>query len=216
MCSLDKGNEMPKFIDRTGFRYGRLTVVAEAGRSSLKKVLWRCLCDCGKELIVDACRLQTANTTSCGCYLKDRLTKHGGSGKGSYNTWRSLVRRCTNPKDKDYPRYGGMGVTISEEWLSYLKFKEDMGEPPTDKHSLDRIDPYGGYNKDNCRWATILEQNRNIRSFGKTRGVSLRGNRWYAIIGLDNRQIYSRGFLTKEEAIAERKRQEQVYWGSRS
>lgn len=206
---------MPKFIDRTGFRYGRLSVVSSAGSNAHKKTMWRCLCDCGGYTVVTSGALQTGNTTSCGCYLQERITKHGGTGKGSYNTWRAVVRRCTNPNDKDYYRYGGMGVTLAEDWLDYLKFRADMGEPPTDSHSLDRVDPYGGYNKDNCRWATVLEQNRNIRSFGKTRGVSLRGNKWYAIIGLNNRQIYSRGFSTKEEAMVERKRQEQVYWGSK-
>lgn len=205
---------MPKFIDRTGFRYGRLTVISAAGRNALKKTLWYCACACGKDIVVNSGALQTGNTTSCGCYLMEKVTKHGGSGTGSYNTWRAAVRRCTNREDKDYPRYGGAGITVADEWMDYRKFRDDMGEPPTDAHSLDRIDPYGGYSKDNCRWATVLEQNRNIRSFGNTRGVSLRGNKWYAIIGLNNRQIYSRGFDTKEEAMAERKRQEQVYWGA--
>lgn len=205
---------MPTFIDRAGVRYGRLTALTTAGKTATKKILWRCACDCGKEVLVDACRLQTGNTTSCGCYLKDRITKHGGTGKGSYNTWRAVVRRCTNPNDKDYYRYGGMEITVCAEWLDYPRFRADMGEPPTEGHSLDRIDPYDGYSKANCRWATALEQNRNIRSFGKTRGVSLRGNKWYAIIGVNNRQVYSRGFNTKEEAMAERQRQEQLYWSS--
>lgn len=204
---------MPKFVDRTGLRYGRLVALSVYGRSGNGKILWLCACDCGAQLPVSSCSLQTGNTTSCGCYLKEKITKHGGSGKGSYNSWRAMIRRCTKPEDKDYPRYGGAGVFVAAEWLDYARFKSDMGEPPTDAHSLDRIDPYGGYTKSNCRWATATEQNRNVRNRERSRGVSLRGNLWYAIIGVNNRQVYSKGFPTKAEAVAERKRQEENLWG---
>lgn len=124
------------------------------------------------------------------------------------------MRRCTNPADKDYPRYGGMGVVVDPRWQNYGIFAADMWEPPTLKHSLDRVDPNGNYTLANCRWATAQEQSRNIRSFGKIRGVQQRGKKWYAEIGLNNRKIYSSGFITKEEAVTARASLEILHWGS--
>lgn len=63
---------MVKFIDRSGERFGRLVVVERVGRDNFKKVLWKCRCDCGKEACVSAGSLVTGNTTSCGCYLKEK------------------------------------------------------------------------------------------------------------------------------------------------
>jgi hypothetical protein len=130
---------MPKFIDRTGQRFGRLLVVGEMGRDRLKKVLWQCQCDCGKTTVVTSGCLVTGNTTSCGCYLQEKITKHGGWKNASYNTWRAMLRRCYKQQDKDYPRYGGVGVTVCARWHEYLNFVADMGEPVGDE-TLDRID----------------------------------------------------------------------------
>ena len=205
---------MPSFIDRSGHRYGRLTALKFIGRSPSKKTLWECVCDCGATATVDSCSLATGNTSSCGCLLAEKITKHNGTGKSSYNSWRAMLRRCTNSADKDYPRYGGMGVVVDPSWHDYGVFVSDMGEPPTLKHSLDRINPNGNYTPANCKWATAQEQSRNIRSFGKTRGVQQRGKKWYAEIGLNNKKIYSSGFSTKEEAVTARARLEVLHWGS--
>ena len=151
-----------KFIDRTGMRYGKLIAVKRTGTSELNKVLWECLCDCGNTTIVPSGALATGNTKSCGCGIKEATTKHGGWKNSSYNTWRAMMRRCYNSKDKDYKRYGAMGVTVCQNWHVYLNFVADMGEPQG-KQTLDRIDPYGDYTKENCRWADLPTQARNIR-----------------------------------------------------
>jgi len=65
---------MPKFIDRLGQKFGRLSVVESAGRDRNKKVLWKCLCDCGNTAIIPSGALVTGNTTSCGCAFKDAVT----------------------------------------------------------------------------------------------------------------------------------------------
>ena len=119
---------MPRFIDRVGTRFGRLMVTSRAGTTASKKVLWECLCDCGNVTRVDVCSLVTKNTLSCGCYLKEKITKHGGWKKGSYNTWRAMIRRCTKTHDKDYKRYGAVGISVCPEWLDYLTFAADMGD----------------------------------------------------------------------------------------
>ena len=206
---------MPRFIDRVGTRFGRLVATARVGTTASKKVLWECLCDCGNVTRVDACSLVTGHTLSCGCYLKEKITKHGGWQKGSYNTWRAMVRRCTKPHDKDYPRYGGVGVAVCPEWLDYLAFEADMGEPEG-AQTLDRIDPYGDYNKANCRWASVTVQNRNRRVSRTSKsgyiGVNLRCGKWYGEVTANRKKYYSKACNTVEEAAIARKELEKKHW----
>ena len=204
-----------KFIDRTGQVFGKLTVIEQAGRDKLKKVLWRCRCECGKETVVVSGSLVTGNTTSCGCVLKAAITKHGGWNKSSYNTWRAMIRRCTKPTDKDYPRYGGKGVSVCARWLEYANFVADMGEPVGDE-TLDRIDTYGNYEPSNCRWAGVRTQNRNTRlrvnSTTGYIGVSVVGRKFLAKITVGKKSYYSRLCATVEEAAAARKELERLHW----
>ena len=202
-----------KLVDRTGQLFGKLTVVEQAGRDKLKKVLWRCKCECGNETVVVSGSLVTGNTTSCGCDKGNY--KHGGTGKGSYNTWRAMIRRCTIPTDKDYPRYGGRGVSVCPAWLDYRNFAVDMGEPTGDE-TLDRINVYGNYEPDNCRWAGVQTQNRNTRlrvnSTTGYIGVSVVGKRFLAKITVGKKSYYSKLCDTVEEAAVARKQLEEKYW----
>lgn len=206
-----------KFVDRTGQIFGKLTVLEQAGRDKLKKVLWRCLCKCGNETVVVAGSLVTGNTTSCGCVLKETITKHGGAGKGSYNTWRAMIRRCTVKTDKDYPRYGGRGVSVCPAWRSYENFVTDMGEPEGDE-TLDRKDVYGDYTPENCRWAGVQTQNRNVRLRANSKtgyvGVSIVGNKFMAKVTVGKKAYYSKMYATVEEAAAARKELERLHWGN--
>lgn len=209
---------MAKLVDRTGQIFGRLTVFERAGTDQNKKVLWKCRCVCGNQINVPSGSLVTGNTTSCGCYLKERITKHGGWKKSSYNTWRAMVRRCTVTTDKDYPRYGGKGISVCPEWLIYTQFASDMGEPE-DAQTLDRIDPNGNYNKENCRWATPTIQARNIRvpktnTSGVTGVTSVYNNKWIAHVTVKKKRYYSAVKNTIEEAAAARKELECKHWGT--
>jgi hypothetical protein len=207
-----------KLVDRTGQRFGRLVVLEQAGRTVSKKVLWKCKCDCGNETQTDSGSLVTGNTESCGCILKEAITKHGGWKKSSYNTWRAMIRRCNNPKDKDYPKYGGKGVSVCPEWLDYATFAKDMGEPQGDE-TLDRIDVYGNYEPSNCRWAGLTQQARNVRVRANSEtgvtGVVLYKNRYYAKITVKKKNYYSKVFNTIEEAAAARKELERIHWSIR-
>lgn len=94
--------------------------------------------------------------------------KHGMSKTPEYKSWDGAKQRCLNPKCKDYPRYGALGVTMCDSWInSFINFYNDMGPKPTKKHTLERIEVQGNYKPDNCKWATVREQNNNQRKTKK-------------------------------------------------
>ncbi len=74
--------------------------------------------------------------------------------------------RCSNPKSQDWKYYGARGIAVCERWRSFGAFLEDMGRKPSPSHSIDRKDGSSGYSKENCRWATPVEQTENRRKWG--------------------------------------------------
>ena len=92
------------------------------------------------------------------------MRTHGMSYTPVYNAWHSMRYRCLNPKSRDYPNYGGRGITICERWLKFENFLADMGERPKRRRlTVGRIDNDRGYSPDNCRWETYTQQNNNNR-----------------------------------------------------
>lgn len=76
-----------------------------------------------------------------------------------------MIERCTNPKMPNFERYGARGIEVCEKWRkSFIAFFSDVGERPSAKHSIDRIDNAKGYVPGNVRWATITQQARNKSS----------------------------------------------------
>lgn len=94
---------------------------------------------------------------------RNHRVRHGLGGTPTYRTWYSMIDRCINPANASYPAYGGKGISVCEHWEKLANFVEDMGIRPYGK-TLDRIDPTGNYEPSNCRWAGLLDQQRNRSS----------------------------------------------------
>jgi hypothetical protein len=126
--------------------------------------------------------LRKGKSKSCGCLRRELLAagmnSHpthghyvGGVGTSTYYTWLCMRARCSYPRTNGYQRYGGRGIKVCDEWRkSFPAFLRDMGERPA-KHTLDRINPDGHYEPQNCRWADarLQRHNRSLRPAGEPR-----------------------------------------------
>lgn len=154
-----------KFKDLSGQRFGRWLVSGRGPNSSNEYVRYFCRCDCGNELLVLGINLTRGLTKGCiKCARKQEERHHGMSETKTYYVWIQMIERCHNSNHKYYKWYGERGIKVCERWQEkFQNFLEDMGEAPKDL-SIDRIDNEKGYSKDNCKWATKIEQQRNRRN----------------------------------------------------
>lgn len=165
---------MPSAKSLTGQTFGRLSVLERYG-SRKGRVNWLCRCECGKLHEAVSHALTSGHTKSCGCWKDERNASteptHGHASRKTglsptYQSWRGMWTRCTNPNVKSYKDYGGRGVQICERWKDFGNFLADMGERP-DGRTLDRINVHGNYEPSNCRWATRKEQAMNTQKASK-------------------------------------------------
>jgi hypothetical protein len=157
-----------KTHDLTGKKFGEWTVLNFAGYDIHRAATWNCRCSCGLEKVIKGKNLIREITKSCGCakakHVSESKIKHGFAGTKVYRAYRMMIRRTHVIDTPGYHRYGGRGISVCSRWLGeegFRHFLEDMGLPPTEKHSLDRINNDGNYEPINCRWATSKEQANN-------------------------------------------------------
>jgi hypothetical protein len=155
--------------DRSGDRYGNLTVISRAGANRHGQTTWECKCDCGATVTKSVVFFnnggqQCSKSCSLGVHVKHGATTHTHKSK-EYGAWIDMKQRCLNPSTKNYARYGGRGITVHQPWVdSFEAFLADVGiAPQTYRASLDRINNDGNYEPSNVRWSTPKEQTRNRR-----------------------------------------------------
>jgi hypothetical protein len=130
------------------------------------------------------------------------MTTHGGTDNVLYATWANMRKRCLNERSPAYSLYGGRGVKVCDSWSDFAVFMADMGPRPSSAHTLDRIDNDGHYSRDNCRWATPIEQANNKRTNilatigGETKNISQWANLW----GVPVDRLYARKRLGWRDA----------------
>lgn len=126
--------------------------------------------------------------------------KHGCAPRGAkrpaiYRKWQHMIQRCHNPNDRDYPQYGGRGITVCDRWrYSFAAFIEDVGTAPSERHTLDRIDNSKGYEPNNVKWATQKEQANNRRSTKllTINGVTRPLSEWCEEVGIGSKTVLYR------------------------
>ena len=168
---------------------------------------------CGTNFKADTYDIKSGNTKSCGCYQKRRASEstktHGLGHNRLYTIWGSIRGRTLNPKHKEYPNYGGRGITIYDEWkddfMSFYAWAILNGYEENKGLSIDRINNDGNYEPNNCRWVSRNIQNRNKRipknNTSGYKGVSYnkRANKYEAKICVNNKSIYLGYFPTAVE-----------------
>lgn len=197
--------------DLTGQRFGRLTVIGVDDRDT-RKTYFYCQCDCGNVKSVRSDSLISGAIRSCGCLKQeqDRINleanhSHRMSGTRPYWIWQGMKKRCYNPHDIRYDRYGGRGITVSDEWREdFSAFYEwSLQNGYADNLTIDRIDNDKGYSPDNCRWSTMKEQsmnrstNINIRIGNATKTLT----EWCEIFSVDSKTVFARYYRGNARTI---------------
>lgn len=189
-------------LELVGKRFGRLLVIEKSAQKG-KGTYWKCLCDCGNEVVVYGYSLNKGSTRSCGCLNKDRIKQmniegatHGMSRDRLYRIYYGMKNRCYRKDTNRYENYGGRGIEVCSEWLNDFEafakwafqngYREDL--------TLDRIDNSKGYEPNNCRWATKKEQvlNSSQAKLYTYEGKTLCVADWASEKGISRAALYQR------------------------
>ena len=193
LSSIERGETMTSRREDLTGRVFRDLIVEEFAHIYGGHAYWLCRCKCGGYTVARGSHLKTGNISSCGC-KKGHIT-HGESKTRLYTTWCNVRDRCKNPNAPEYPRYGGRGISVCEEWLSYEPFRDwAMSNGYSSVLSIDRIDNNGDYSPNNCRWATAKEQANNTRRnrYLELDGVRLSVSEWARRLGINQATLSMR------------------------
>lgn len=225
MAASQRTGRARPFKDQSGQTFGCVTVVRIADSVSNHRY-WLCRCVCGAERIIRGDHLKRyIDRPQCQCSITGTgrvggIKAHGLSRTREYSVWSKMLLRCYDSKNDNYRWYGGIGHYVCQRWRESVQaFIEDVGQAPSTKHTLDRIDTLKHYtcgkcdeckekgDTANCRWATKAEQVRNMKNnlWFTHNGETLILKDWARKLGIRYHKLYLRIYrygYSFEEAIA--------------
>lgn len=165
-------------MDLTKQKFNRLEVIKFSHNNKYSSRIWECKCECGNIVFASTNSLRRNNTKSCGCLQKKKaaitgksvlsthsLSKIDGKKTRLFRIWMEMKTRFYNPNVVEYPRYGGKGVVICEEWQNFKNFHSwAFANGYQENLSIDRKELFGNYEPSNCQWVTDKVQCRNTTS----------------------------------------------------
>lgn len=159
---MPKNNNYPQY---EGQKFGQLTFIKFSHRHKRRALIW-CLCECGTGKLVDWDNLRNGRQKTCGNLSVHRSDKMG-TGHVLYKTWNTMKQRCTNPKRKEYPYYGGKGVKMCEEWsssfLAFMRWSMENGWKPGLEVDKDIKGNGLLYGPETCTWVTHAENMKHTK-----------------------------------------------------
>lgn len=179
-----------------GKTFGKLKIVGREKYGKKLRVVVQCFC--GHQYSAQLGNIKINKWGCRSCMLRDKPTPinitHNKTSIPEYEVWRGMRQRCTNSKTRSFKSYGGRGIKVDPSWNCFDQFYRDMGNRPSSKYSLERIDNNKNYSKQNCRWATHKDQARNKRNttFIKINDIIMTKTDWCDWIGINGCTVNTR------------------------
>lgn len=178
-CRKEKPKLLKEELNLVGKVFSELTVLALHEESRVLKKgktrQWICQCSCGKQTVAASSNLKSGDTKSCGHLKHIAYNKKPGEHRSKvYSAWKNAKYRCYNDDYLSSDNYKGRGIVMSDEFINdFEAFYNYIGDPPSKRHTLERIDVNGNYERGNLTWALPDKQARNkIKSKKNTSGVT--------------------------------------------
>lgn len=171
-----------KRVDLTGQYFDRLLVLGDSGYRCCEKVLWLCLCSCGKGALVTTSDLKSGKQRSCGCLHGELVATrnkanatHRSTRTRLYSIWTGIKNRCYNKRAHTYRYYGARGIKMCDAWREdFVAFRDwALDNGYADSLSIERIDVDGDYCPENCTWIPFGQQQRNKRTTVRVNDATL-------------------------------------------
>ena len=184
--------------------------------------IWNCICDCGNETCTESSRLKSGHTTSCGCYMRERLVQ----SNLKYNTYNIIEdyvemydasgkRFLIDLSDLEYCqqyywRVNDQNYVVRNDKGKRIRLTRDLLKPSrnevVDHINHDTLDN----RRSNLRIATYSQNNANTRPKGNSTGIT--GIYWEHngyVVRIN--QLYLGRYSTLKEAVKIRKQAEMQY-----